>query len=380
MDKRAVLAVIVVIAVVVVGVAGYVFTRGDSSDAIQYTKMDPSKQLDAIREGAIDGGVLWEPYATAAEMSGDAEVVTWSDEFWNGHPCCVVAVDNKFAQKNQDAIIAFLAAQIKAWSWISEAIDANSPNHQTLIDITKKHTGLTNDEEIVASLDHMELTYKMNNDVTDGERGFDAWLEYYVDEFINLDLIKEKDLNAKGCNNSKEFIDKIVNGEYLAKAEALGDNYSGLTEPVTMRIGQLGGDVHQLALVVSMSSAAGENGKSMLEQMNINAVSNKVYAAGVDIMNAFAGGELDIAYVGSPPVIQFSAKQSELDVSIIACANTNGSALIVKKGMFDENMSLEEKIKGLKGKVIGEPATGSIQHLMLLYLGDKYGVDVSAWN
>ena len=335
MDKRAVLAVIVVIAVVVVGVAGYVFTRGDSSDAIQYTKTDPSQQLDAIRGGIIDGGVLWEPYATAAEMSGDAEVLLWSEDFWNGHPCCVVAVDNKFAQKNPEAVVAFLAAQIKALNWINEAKDTSSANHQALIDITKAHTGLKNDADIMASLEHMELTYEMNNNVADGERGFNAWLEYYVSEFINQDLITEKDLKAQGYNNSKEFIDKIVNNKYLADAEGLNDDYAGLSTQVTMRVGQLSGDLHQLALVVAMSPLAGENGKSMLEQMNINAVSDTKYPNGGEIMTAFVGSNLDIAYVGSPPVVLHSSKNAEIDVSIIACANTNGSALIVKKGMFD---------------------------------------------
>lgn len=379
MDKRAVLAVVVVIAVVIVGVAGYVFTRGDSSNAIQYTEMAPGNQLNAIKEGKIDGGVLWEPYATAAEMSGDAEVLLWSEDFWSGHPCCVIAVDNKFAEKNPEAVVAFLAAQIKALDWINEAKDVNSPNHQALIDITKAHTGLKNDADIMASLEHMELTYEMNNNVADGERGFNAWLEYYVSEFINQDLITEKDLKAQGCNNSKEFIDKIVNSKYLTDAKELNEDYIGLSTQVTMRVGQLSGDLHQLALVVAMSPLAGENGKSMLEQMNINAVSKSVYPNGKAIMDAFAGGVLDIAYVGSPPVLQSSAKQTELDVSIIACANTNGSALIVKKGMFDENMSIDEKIQGLKGKVIGIP-TGSIQYLMLLYIGDKYGVQVSSWQ
>ena len=378
MDKRAVLAVVVVIAVVVVGVAGFVFTRGDSSDSIQYTKMDPNMQLDAIREGNIDAGVLWEPYATAAEMSGDAEIVVWSEDFWAGHPCCVIAVDNKFAQNNPEAVVAFLAAQIKALNWINEAMDENSPNHQALIEITKQHTGLKNDADIMASLGHMELMYEMNNDVAEGEKGFNAWLEYYVDEFINQNFIKERDLEAQGYNNSKEFVDGIVNGEYLADAKELNEDYAGLSTQITMRVGQLNGDLHQLALVVAMSPLAGEDGKSMLEQLNINAVSNVKYAAGGDIMSAFVGGELDIAYVGSPPVIQRSANNSELDISIIACANTNGSALIVKKGMFDENMSIEEKIQGLKGKVVGIPL-GSIQQLMLLYLGDKYDVKVSAW-
>ena len=360
MDKRAVLAVVVVIAVVIVGVAGYVFTRGDNSGAIQYTDVAPGKQLDAIREGKIDAGVLWEPYATAAEMSGDAEVVVWSEEFWSGHPCCVIAVDNKFAEKNPDAVIAFLAAQIKALNWINEAMDTNSPNHQALIEITKGHTGL-------------------KNDVANGEKGFNDWLEYYVEEFINQDIIYEKDLKARGCNSSKEFIDKVVNGEYLSDAKNLSDDYAGLSTEVTMRVGQLNGDLHQLALVVAMSPLAGENGESMLEQLNINAVSTTKYAAGGNIMSAFIGGELDIAYVGSPPVIQYSAKHSELDVSIIACANTNGSAVIAKTGMFDENMSLEEKIKGLEGKVVGIPL-GSIQYLMLLYLGKTYGVNVLAWS
>lgn len=379
MDKRAVLAVVVVIAVVIVGVAGYVFTRGDSSDAIQYTRTDPSQQLDAIREGIIDGGVLWEPYATAAEMSGDAEVLLWSEDFWKGHPCCVIAVDNKFAEKNPEAVVAFLAAQIKALNWINEAKDVNSPNHQALIDITKAHTGLKNDAEIMASLDHMELTYKMNNNVADGEKGFDAWLEYYVDEFIDQDLITEKDLKAQGCNNSKEFVNKIVNGEYLTDAEKLSEDYAGLSTQVTMRVGQLSGDLHQLALVVAMSPLAGEDGKSMLEQMNINAISDTKYPNGGEIMSAFIGGKLDIAYVGSPPVLMHSSKHAEIDVSIIACANTNGSAVIVKKGMFDENMSIDEKIQGLKGKVIGIPLS-SIQYLMLLYLGDEYGVKVASWT
>lgn len=379
MDKRAVLAVVVVIAVVVVGVAGFVFTRGDSSDSIQYTKTDPSQQLDAIREGRIDGGVLWEPYATAAEMSGDAEVLLWSEDFWSGHPCCVIAVDNKFAEKNPEAVVAFLAAQIKALNWINEAKDVNSPNHQALIDITKAHTGLKNDAEIMASLDHMELTYEMNNNVADGEKGFDAWLEYYVDEFIKQDLITEKDLKAQGCNNSKEFVDKIVNNEYLTDAKELNEDYTGLSTQVTMRVGQLSGDLHQLALVVAMSPLAGENGKSMLEQMNINAISDTKYPNGGEIMSAFISGTLDIAYVGSPPVLMHSSKHAEIDVSIIACANTNGSAVIVKKGMFDENMSIEEKIQGLKGKVIGIPLS-SIQYLMLLYLGDEYDVEVSAWT
>lgn len=379
MDKRAVLAVVVVIAVVIVGVAGYVFTRGDSSDSIQYTKMDPSQQLDAIREGIIDGGVLWEPYATAAEMSGDAEVLLWSEDFWNGHPCCVIAVDNKFAEKNPEAVVAFLAAQIQALNWINEAKDVNSPNHQALIDITKAHTGLKNDAEIMASLDHMELTYEMNNDVADGEKGFNAWLEYYVDEFMEQDLITEKDLKAQGYNNSKEFVDKIVNNEYLTDAETLSEGYTGLSTQVTMRVGQLSGDLHQLALVVAMSPLAGENGKSMLEQMNINAISDTKYPNGGEIMSAFIGGKLDIAYVGSPPVVMHSSKHAEIDVSIIACANTNGSAVIVKKGMFDENMSIEEKIQGLKGKVIGIPLS-SIQYLMLLYLGDEYGVKVASWT
>lgn len=379
MDKRAVLAVVVVIAVVIVGVAGYVFTRGDNSGAIQYTEVAPGKQLDAIKEGKIDAGVLWEPYATAAEMSGDAEIVAWSEDFWSGHPCCVIAVDNEFAQKNPDAVIAFLAAQIKALNWINEAMDANSPNHQALIEITKGHTGLKNDADIMASLEHMELTYEMNNNVANGERGFNDWLEYYVEEFINQDIIYEKDLKAQGCNSSKEFIDKVVNGEYLSDAKNLSDDYAGLSTKVTMRVGQLNGDLHQLALVVAMSPLAGENGESMLDQLNINAVSTTKYAAGGNIMSAFIGGELDIAYVGSPPVIQYSAKHSELDVSIIACANTNGSAVIAKTGMFDENMSLEEKIKGLEGKVVGIPL-GSIQYLMLLYLGKTYGVDVSAWS
>ena len=375
MNKRAIAAAIVVLLVVVVGVTGFYLTRGDDS-GINVTDLSPGMQKSAIEEGKIDGGVLWDPYASDAIVSGVADAVVWSGDFWKDHPCCIIAVDNTFAENNPDAVVAFLAAQIQALAWIQNALeDHTSEDYQILLDIVYKHSNVS-EEVMLESINHMDFKIDMDHNVTDGELGFDEWLEYYTNQFITLDVIPEAKLANAGYDSVEEFIDDLGDDTYLERAKETGVSFA-LENEVTMRVGQLNGDLHQLALVVSLSKEAGNGSESFLEMMNINAVTTTPYNAGGNIMTAFSAGELDIAYVGSPPAIQFSLNVDNVDVSIIACANVNGSALIVKKGMFEEGATVEEIVQGLAGKTIAEPSNASIQHLFLLSIAEKYGVEIS---
>jgi ABC-type nitrate/sulfonate/bicarbonate transport system substrate-binding protein len=77
---------------------------------------------------------------------------------------------------------------------------------------------------------------------------------------------------------------------------------------------------------------------------------------------------MDVGYLGAPPAILNQLNNLQLNVKIVSLVNTEGSALIVKNSVASVN--------DLNGLIIGQPGPSSIQFLMLLEIGKKYGYDV----
>jgi NitT/TauT family transport system substrate-binding protein len=90
------------------------------------------------------------------------------------------------------------------------------------------------------------------------------------------------------------------------------------------------------------------------------------YPNGGAVMTGFAAKNVDVGYLGAPPAILNVANQN-LNVKIVALANSEGSALVVKNGIT---------INDLNGLKIGEPGISSIQYLLLLEIAKKYGYQV----
>lgn len=121
-----------------------------------------------------------------------------------------------------------------------------------------------------------------------------------------------------------------------------------------IRIGYLTGDLHHLALFVAIANNYFEEKGLEIELYE--------YVNGPTLMQHFLAGELDFAYVGTPPALTARASgigtnNTNLPV-VIGSGNVEGSALVV-------NPNIIKSINDLNNKKIATPGTGTIQDVLL---------------
>lgn len=127
----------------------------------------------------------------------------------------------------------------------------------------------------------------------------------------------------------------------------------------TIKIGYLPTD-HDAALFVANATGMFKDEKLDVELYEYN--------NGGDLMSAMASGDLDVGYVGIPPVIHSMSK--DVPVRIIAGAQNEGSGLLCHDSSVNS-------ISDLKGKVVATPGEASIQNVLLKYDLKKNGLNVS---
>jgi len=149
---------------------------------------------------------------------------------------------------------------------------------------------------------------------------------------------------------------------------------SGILSPTpevvkpAVRVGYLMSDLHHLAYFVAKNQTAG-GGRSFFEEYGVNVTDAAAggYAQGGAEMDAFAGGQVDIGYLGSPPAIT-KHLNAGVNTSIIAQVNEIGSGLVVAKDI--------NRFSDLKGKTVAVPSRSSIQYFLLLKLAEREGVEI----
>jgi len=107
--------------------------------------------------------------------------------------------------------------------------------------------------------------------------------------------------------------------------------------------------------------------KEDLAPYGITTVTDTLFQSGPPEMQAMLAGEIDIAYTGAAPVI--SAMSTGLDAKIVAAAQTQGSALVLRP---DINYSSPQDLKGL---TIATFPPGSIQDTLLRNWLKENGID-----
>ncbi|MHA2260799.1 MAG: ABC transporter substrate-binding protein [Candidatus Thorarchaeota archaeon] len=121
-----------------------------------------------------------------------------------------------------------------------------------------------------------------------------------------------------------------------------------------VRIGFLSQDLHQLALKV-----ASENG--LFAEANLT-VDMLVYGNGAEEMRGFQAGQIDMGYLGAAPALTLGIN-SQIGVTVLAAANYEGSALMVKKDLYDAGLISD--ITDLAGKTIYHPGPSTVQNFLL---------------
>ena len=136
-----------------------------------------------------------------------------------------------------------------------------------------------------------------------------------------------------------------------------------------IRVGELTGDIHHLALHVALANG-------YFDQYGLE-VERYEFINGPTLMQHFVVGELDFAYAGIPPTMTARANaMSSGNVTylpvVISSANLEGSVLVV-------NPAVIPSVADLNGKKIGTPGTGSIQDIMLTIYARDHNLTITKY-
>jgi NitT/TauT family transport system substrate-binding protein len=129
--------------------------------------------------------------------------------------------------------------------------------------------------------------------------------------------------------------------------------------PVKVRIGYLLGDIHHLPFFIAV-----EKGFFKAEGVEVEVVGP--FDAGPAEMDAMAASQLDMGYVGVPPVILAAARK--VPVTVVSGVTLEGWALAAEKGIT--------AVAELKSKKIATPAPGSIQYVLTGMMLSKNNMSV----
>ncbi|MDN5357670.1 MAG: ABC transporter substrate-binding protein [Candidatus Methanomethylophilaceae archaeon] len=278
-----------------------------ASDAVFWTQVGPGLMLSTMtQQSSIDGGIAWEPHYSVAVNDGLCiELMTTSD-YWQGHPCCVIAANNSFLSGNENATERFLAAYVSSVLWVTEAMsDTSTPEYAALLDITKRigtpeSSGgpPMSDEVAEAALANITYAYEIGN--------LTQQLADVVDTYKSLNIVQQSTLSDAGYDSSLAFTDHLVRGEYIADVLNDGGDVKGPAElgyyggAVThIGVAYLAADIHQIALHVGIE-------QGFFADYGIEIELIGPFGAGGDVMNALLSGHASIGFVGSPPVVSSS--------------------------------------------------------------------------
>lgn len=137
----------------------------------------------SLKNGKIDAYVAWEPYVSEAKITNEGEVLLYSDDWWNDHPCCVVVANDKFIGENPDGIARFLRVHAHATRFIE-----NNPEEAIAIISNKLGTSQEVERE---SLKHLSLTCFPNDNYTSNVQHF-LEIEYklgYIEDIPSNDSL-----------------------------------------------------------------------------------------------------------------------------------------------------------------------------------------------
>lgn len=133
-----------------------------------------------------------------------------------------------------------------------------------------------------------------------------------------------------------------------------------------VRIGYLSKDLHQLALRVAL-----ENGYFAREGLDVELVQ---YGNGALEMDGFAGGQIDMGYLGAAPALIKRLNQN-IDITVLSSVNMEGSAIMVSKSEYDAGHVTS--IADLVGKGVYQPGPSTVQNFLLRLALNQSGLSYS---
>ncbi|MEW6409424.1 MAG: ABC transporter substrate-binding protein [Nitrospirota bacterium] len=103
----------------------------------------------------------------------------------------------------------------------------------------------------------------------------------------------------------------------------------------------------------------------------------QLFGTGLPVIQAFEKGEIDLAYMGLPPVI--IGIDRGLHIKCIAGGHVEGSVFVADKDFrrLNQNTDVNEVLIQFKGKTIGTTQKGSMHDVIIRYYIEKVGLEDS---
>lgn len=122
-------------------------------------------------------------------------------------------------------------------------------------------------------------------------------------------------------------------------------------------------------------------GAGLVEKKMDTRPSWRLFGGGPGIVESFAKGELDIGYVGLPPII--AGIDSGAPIKCVAGGHMEGTVFLAGEGFksLEETGDMGKTLEQFRGRTIGSPPEGSIHDVIIRNLLDRYGLgDVKIKN
>lgn len=97
----------------------------DPDADVELVALPPSRMVEALELGRIDGFCVGEPWGTQAAHRGGGHIVATGAQLWPGHPEKVLGVTRAWAERHPTTLTAMIRALIAAADWLTA-----SPDHR----------------------------------------------------------------------------------------------------------------------------------------------------------------------------------------------------------------------------------------------------------
>ncbi len=314
-------------------------TQEPAEEKLVYlTQTAPPSMLEQLEAGEIDGFIAWEPFNSTAVTDGYGKYLFTSQDVWDDHPCCVLAINENFT--DETTIEALVWAHIKAVRFINDPA-----NSEKVLQYASDFTGKNEDvvKKSLENITYVEYPAK------------DEFEEYY-NSLVEGKLLKNS-VESIGYTDSNKFFESFLKTSVYDKVSGELDKDAGwkpanVPAETKVRLGYLAADLHQLAMFV----ADKEGYYSQVGLVNGENLETKVFPNGVAVMEAFKAKDVDMAYLGGAPAT-LKRINDDIPVEIVAGANNEGSGLVVKNEI--------NALADMAGKTIAVPGVGTVQYTLL---------------
>jgi NitT/TauT family transport system substrate-binding protein len=158
-------------------------------DQVKIMVLKPPEMIGALRTDQIDAFIAWEPYPAKAVTMGIGRILAFSRDIWKDHPCCVLATDARFLERQMEKAKGVVRGHVKAIDFIRQ-------HREEAIQIGVKYTGM-DEASVRMAMENVTYTPVLS---VEGEKE-------YVDFLTKLKYIKVDDV--------KIFVDRFMRPEFV---------------------------------------------------------------------------------------------------------------------------------------------------------------------